>query len=119
MSDLKKQATLVFLLIFLFIKISPDYYRHQYFPVWAKSKSTCMAKIDQTNGFGYLLIKVEKAIADKMDLLKVPAIKFSGISLELFFIATALTLLNYCRNYSLNYPVFYKETYLFQSVLRL
>jgi hypothetical protein len=117
---LKRQVTIVFLLTFTLIKISPIYYRYQLLPVFGRGNSTVAIKPGGINDRGNFLVRVDKSIVDEINHPQVPKIKFSGISFELFFAGICLlSLLNYRTLFfpasqSLNAGV-----YLFQRVLRL
>jgi len=117
---LTKQATLLFIIVFTLIKISPYYFLYQYIPRIQNNNSSEFYKAGVNKDNPNFLIKVDKSIIDKVDAHTVPPIKFSGISFSAFFGSPVLIPLNkLLTSISNNYILSLEKICITQCVLRL
>jgi len=115
---LKKQLTILLLVLFALIKANPSYYILQYSVVPAIAHSRQQAHFDNTHRTDHLLIKLDKSITESVDSKHVPEIKFAGIPFVLFFLALPVV---FCRrtNRILSYPFFPTKVCISTCILRL
>jgi hypothetical protein len=119
MANLKKQITIVFLTIFILVKVSPAYYQYQFLP-------RQLAGYDSTSAFFQashhpnFLIRVYKGVVDNDTFKALPKIKFSGILFGLTFIGACLIFtLPSTRRRPLVSSFCEAKRYIFQGTLRL
>ena len=99
-----KQATILFLIVFVLIKISPAYFKYQDIPRYQKNTSVHSVLSSLSNQNSNFLIKVDKS-ENKIDVLSVPPIKFAGILFSVFFGCLTLLFLNKSFEQLFIYPL--------------
>ncbi|HVV55111.1 MAG TPA: hypothetical protein VHC47_07300 [Mucilaginibacter sp.] len=80
------KITIIFLIVFLLIKISPYYYAYQFAPRQVGAISRKVLKIAPNNNRRQVVISVDKAIYEKIASLSAPQIKFTGFPFSIFFL---------------------------------
>lgn len=118
MTDLKKQITIVFLGIFILVKISPTYFAEQSlrFNEMSKSRGTAI----RTASHEHFLVSIDKGIIEVDNLKFIPKIKFSGILFALISADNrAICITNHENFYFLKYALAETKKYLSLGVLRL
>ncbi|HVW12617.1 MAG TPA: hypothetical protein VHB54_02275 [Mucilaginibacter sp.] len=85
-NHLEKTFTVLLLLVFLLIKISPSYYIYQYQSAFTRAKRFEQTRLNGTNAQNKYLVRVDKSIVEQIDRFTVPYIKFTGIPFVVFFI---------------------------------
>ncbi|HVS92442.1 MAG TPA: hypothetical protein VHE59_10435 [Mucilaginibacter sp.] len=83
---LEKTFTVLLLVIFLLIKISPSYYICQYESAFTRAKKFEHAHLRGADSQSKYLVRVDKSIVEQIDRFTVPDIKFTGIPFVVFFI---------------------------------
>jgi hypothetical protein len=120
MSKLKKLIALVFLAIFVLVKISPDYYRYQLLPALSTGNSALEPIHYGTCQNANFLIRIQKGIVENDTFKIVPEIKFSGFLFALMFLGAYLISPGTYQNLlSFKYSICKTKKYILQSVLRL
>jgi hypothetical protein len=119
MGKTRKRAIVVFLIIFTLIKISPIYYKYQFFPP-SGAQNSGVSKPAVNKAHPSFLVSVEKSIVDKNIYGAVPEINFSGVPFNRFFLGICfLALISGILTTLSLYSGYNKPIYLLQSVFRL
>lgn len=89
---IKNHLTILFLVVFTLIKISPDYFLCQFTPQSERTglKEFTKTHTENTKSHADFKVRADKAIDDKTEASLIPAIKFTGIPFEIFFLGLFL-----------------------------
>jgi hypothetical protein len=115
-----KRISTVFLVLFVLVKISPNYFNYVFIPAFTTVPTVAAIKQLRAKGGENLLFRADKAIANEINDRVIPKIKFTGLLFKLlfnvsglFFLASFTTiLLMGCQS-----PT--SEKYIFQHSFRL
>jgi len=120
MAKLKKLIGLIFLAIFVLIKVSPDYYRDQLLPALSTGNSALVSVHYGTSQNANFLIRIQKGIVENDTFKAIPKIKFSGVIFALMFLGAYLISFGTYQNFlSFKYSICETKKYILQGVLRL
>jgi hypothetical protein len=89
---IKHNLTILLLVVFILIRISPDYFLCQFSP---QSERVGSKELSKTHTGSKSLgadsrVRADKSIDDKVDTSLIPVIKFAGIPFEIFFLGSLL-----------------------------
>lgn len=120
MAKLKKQIAIVFLGVFILIKVSPAYYRDQFLPQRSTGGSNLSSISFRASQHANFLISIQKGIVDNDTFKAIPKIKFSGVLFAMLFLGTYLISLSTSQNFSsFKYTRGETKKYILQGILRL
>jgi hypothetical protein len=112
-----KRISTVFLVLFVLVKISPNYFNYVFIPAF--TTVTAIKQLSAKGGESFLF-RADKAIANEINDRVVPKIKFTGLLFKLLFNVSGLLflvsfttiLLTGCQSTT-------SEKYIFQHSFRL
>ena len=120
MTRIKKQLTIVFLAVFLLIRLSPAYCQAQFLPSFAVRSSILTVKFFRTVSQENFILSVERGIIDTDKFKAIPQIKFSGMLFMLAFAGTFLVCTSrYKVKCNLSYAPQYADKYILLGALRV
>ncbi|MBS1525159.1 MAG: hypothetical protein JST19_05885 [Bacteroidetes bacterium] len=116
---LDKYFTVLFLIIFLLIKISPSYYIYQYQSAFTRAKNFEHTRLNSTDSQSKYLVRVDKSIVEQVDRFTIPDIKFAGIPFVFFFIGGLFVMFTSAFVFISQHPIRADEVCITQRNLRL
>ena len=120
MPKLKKIVAIIFLTVFVAVKVSPDYYRDQLLAALSTGNLAPVTAHYRTSRNENLLVRIQKGIVEDNTFKTIPAIKFSGVIFALALLGPCLISSGTYQNFlSLKSAIGKPKKYLLQGVLRL
>lgn len=119
MTKLKQSVIIIFLGLFVLVKLNPDYVKAQCLPASPGITAIHSIRSVKSGTAGACLLKVDKCIADDEPLTAVPGIKFSGTIFGSNFSENMIPLHDETEWVDLACPVHHTCDFVFQRCLRL
>ena len=116
---LLNRLTILFLVAFILIKVSPCYFQCQYLLSAGVSDHRLLHKMHTPARNTDLLVRADKSIDDKPDVSLLPFIKFAGVPFAVFFLGISLIIAKPTPFAIITLHSTAKEVCITQCILRL